>query len=193
MPDPARPAGGAYRFTIRAALSSARASHDTRPPRDTARNTRPVLISAAASHVCTASTGRSLASGNRHLLPLPFLTALAAPDQDPQSVGDLGEIDDLEHESSLRRNAPAKPRHSSPRSRLPIMLSGHSAIIWPIRSAVAGALPCLADPMVRRMPRRTAFTASLPVGGSWPAILPMAAALRPMVLALRPLSARLER
>ena len=51
------------------------------------------------------------------------------------------------------------------------MLSGHSATIWPIRSAVAGALPCLAEPMVRRMPRSTAFTASLLVGGSWPAIL----------------------
>jgi hypothetical protein len=74
-------------------------------------------------------------------------------------------------QSSLRRKAPAKPRHSSARSRLPIMLSGHSATIWPIRSAVAGALPCLAEPMVRRMPRRTAFTPSLPVGGSWPAIL----------------------
>ena len=54
------PTRRAYRFTIRAALSSARASHDTRPPRVTARNTGPLLISAAASHACTASTGRSL-------------------------------------------------------------------------------------------------------------------------------------
>ena len=56
------------------------------------------------------------------------------------------------------------------------MLSGHSAIIWLIRSAVAGALPCFAEPMVRRMPRRTAFTASLPVGGSWPELAPRCAA-----------------
>jgi hypothetical protein len=55
--------------------------------------------------------------------------------------------------SAERRNAPAKPRHSSARSRRPIMLSGHKATIWPIRSAVAGALPCLALPMVRRMPQ----------------------------------------
>ena len=32
---------------------------ETLPPRATARNTGPALISAAASHACTASTGRS--------------------------------------------------------------------------------------------------------------------------------------
>jgi hypothetical protein len=47
-------------LTIRAVLSSTMASHDTCPPLVTARNNGPLLISAAASHVCTASTGRSL-------------------------------------------------------------------------------------------------------------------------------------
>ena len=51
----ADPLVGAYRFTIRAALSSASATADTLPPRATARNTGPALISAAASHVCRAS------------------------------------------------------------------------------------------------------------------------------------------
>ena len=37
-----------------------------------------------------------VASGNRHLLPLPFLIALAAPDQDPQPIRDFGEISDLQ-------------------------------------------------------------------------------------------------
>jgi hypothetical protein len=108
-----------------------------------------------------------VASGNRDLLPLPFLVALAAPDQDPQPVRDLGQVRDVERaQRSERRNAPAKPRQSSARSLLPIMVSGHSAIICPIRSAVAGALPCFAEPMVRRMPRSVAFTPSLLVGGS---------------------------
>jgi hypothetical protein len=44
-------------LATRAAYAS---DFDTRPPRPTARNTGPALISAAASHVCTASTGRSL-------------------------------------------------------------------------------------------------------------------------------------
>jgi hypothetical protein len=60
--------------------------------------------------------------------------------------------------SSERWNAPAKPEASSARSRLPIMLAGHKASMWPITSAVAGALPCLAAPMVRGIPRRTALT-----------------------------------
>jgi hypothetical protein len=51
------------------------------------------------------------------------------------------------------------------------MVSGQRASIRPIRSAVAGAFPALAVPMVRRIPRRTAFTASLLVGGSWPMVL----------------------
>jgi hypothetical protein len=58
------------------------------------------------------------------------------------------------------------------------------------KSAVAGALHCLAAPMVRLMPLRTALTPSEVVGGSIiPASLwrcPMAAALRPMVEAFRP-------
>jgi hypothetical protein len=53
------------------------------------------------------------------------------------------------------------------------MLSGHSAIIWPADQVLQWPAPCprLADPMVRRIPRSTVFTASLDVGGSWPARL----------------------
>ena len=54
----ADPAGIA--LTIRDALASANGSLLTLPPKATARNTGPALISAAASQVCTASTGRSL-------------------------------------------------------------------------------------------------------------------------------------
>jgi hypothetical protein len=39
---------------MRAALLSASGASETLPPRATARNTGPALISAAASHACTA-------------------------------------------------------------------------------------------------------------------------------------------
>ena len=64
-----------------------------------------------------------------------------------------------------------EPSASSARSRRPIMLSGHSATICISTSAVAGAFPALAVPIVRRIPRSTTFTPSWLVGGSWPAIL----------------------
>ena len=57
------------------------------------------------------------------------------------------------------------------RSRRPIMLSGQRATICIRTSAVAGAFPALAVPMVRRIPRSTTLTASWLVGGSWPASL----------------------
>jgi hypothetical protein len=163
------------------------------PPKATPRNTGPELISAAASHACTASTGRSR---YRDLLPLPFLIALAAPDQDPQPVGDFGEIGDLER---AEFTAPERPGKAQAKQRA-IPLADHAVraqgnhLADQVRGRRRLALFRAADG--RRIPRSTAFTASLPVGGSWPAILwwqPIAAALRPMVLALRPLSARLER
>jgi hypothetical protein len=53
---------------------------------------------------------------------------------------------------SLRRNAPAKPRAISARSRLPPRVSGMWASIFMIRSAAAGAFCSFAVPIVRRMP-----------------------------------------
>ena len=49
-----------------------------------------------------------VAAGYRDLLPLPFLVALAAPDQDPQPVGDLGEIGDLERAELAPAERPGK-------------------------------------------------------------------------------------
>jgi hypothetical protein len=61
----------------------------------TARNTGPLLISAAASHVCL-DRAQAIAARDRHLLPLPFLVGLAVPDQHPQPVRHLHQIIDLE-------------------------------------------------------------------------------------------------
>ena len=49
-----------------------------------------------------------VASGNRHLLPLPFLVTLRAPDQDPQPVWDLGQIGDLERAEFGATERPGK-------------------------------------------------------------------------------------
>ena len=76
------------------------------------------------------------------------------------------------------------------------MLSGQRATICISTSAVAGAFPTLAVPIVRRIPRSVALTPSALVGGSWPASLwwyAIEAARRPMVLDLRPLSASQDR
>ena len=65
------PALSAYRLTILAALLGARASSETFPPSATARNNGPMLISAVASHVWTASTGRRQSHAGWPPLALP--------------------------------------------------------------------------------------------------------------------------
>ena len=65
-----------------------------------------------------------------------------------------------------------------------------------IRSCVAGVFACLAVPSSRRMPRRTAFTASALVGGSkpcWRWTWPMPEARRPIVDGRSPVLAREDR
>jgi hypothetical protein len=73
--------------------------------------------------------------------------------------------------SSERRNAPAKPSTIIARSRRPISeVVGQAAIMRAITSWVAGAFGLGAVPSEWRMPRSTARTASLAVGGVCPFI-----------------------
>jgi hypothetical protein len=68
------PTRRAYRFTMREALSSARAASETCPPSAKARNTGPLLISARRQpRLDGRDRAEPVAARNRHLSPLPFL------------------------------------------------------------------------------------------------------------------------
>jgi hypothetical protein len=71
------------RSQVLATLLFASRASETRPPSATARNTGPLLISAAASHGCTVAAGRR---GGIATPALPFLVGLAAADPDTQPV-----------------------------------------------------------------------------------------------------------
>lgn len=73
--------------------------------------------------------------------------------------------------SCERRNAPPNPSISSARSRSPFRPSGAAPAMLQANSATAGALRSGAVPTARLMPLNVALTASLFVGGSWPASL----------------------
>jgi hypothetical protein len=92
-----RARAGAH-LTIRAAEPSAMAPQGTCPPRPTTQKTGPVQISAVASRVWTASTGRRRQPRRMgHLGPLPF-QSLAGPDRHPQPIRRLGQVRDLKGE-----------------------------------------------------------------------------------------------
>jgi hypothetical protein len=104
------------------------------------------------------------AAQDGHLGPLPSWSVLRRRIATAQAVRRLGKILHLQrHQLGAAERAGEAQRQQR--------VSGQSASICFSTSAVAGALPSLAAPMVRRIPRRTALTPSWLVGGSWPAIL----------------------
>ena len=126
----------------------------------------------AASQASIAATGRiPHPAQDATSCPAPSWSVLLWRIMTRKPSGDGLRSSTCRATSSLRRKAPAKPSASSARSRLPVRVSGQWASICCTRSAVAASLRTGAVPMVRRMPRTQAFTASAPVGGSWSASL----------------------
>jgi hypothetical protein len=122
--------------------------------------------------ILDCSDGPQLASPrDGDFLPLPFLVDLAAPIVMRNPSGASAKSSTRSATSSERRNAPAKPSASNARSRLPFNVSGQPSSMDRTTSAVAGDFCTLVVPIVRRIPRIRAFTASAPVGGSCPAAL----------------------
>ena len=133
------------------------------------RNNGPHVMPDMASHALTQSTGRSLLPrGIGSSRPSPVCSVLLRRTVMRRPSGTSTKSETSSAHSSDRRRRLRTPGRLAPDCAA-ITLSGASFNIWPIKSAVAGALPCFNVPTARRMPRSVALTPSPLVGVSNPA------------------------
>ena len=96
---------------------------------------------------------------------LPFQSLLRRiVTRSPSGLGQIGDLEGDQLGATERAGEAQGQQRAVPGGA--DRVSGQSASICFSTSAVAGAFPSLAAPMVRRMPRRTALTPFWLVGGS---------------------------